>query len=61
MDRLPAGFFTLLDELTIARSRKHIQKYYRAAMAQIGQFPKRQAESVYSEIDKKGRFPPTTS
>jgi hypothetical protein len=31
----------LLDELTIARSRKHIQKYYRASMAQIGQFPKR--------------------
>jgi len=25
--RRSAGFFTLLDELTIARSRKHIQKY----------------------------------
>jgi ERCC4-related helicase len=58
MDRLPAGFFTLLDELTIARSRKHIQKYYRAAMAQIGHFPKRaKPVSVYSDIDKKGRFP----
>jgi superfamily II DNA or RNA helicase/alpha-D-ribose 1-methylphosphonate 5-triphosphate synthase subunit PhnG len=58
MDRLPAGFFTLLDELTIARSRKHIQKYYRAAMAQIGHFPKRaKPMSVYSDIDKKGRFP----
>ncbi len=58
MDRLPAGFFTLLDELTIARSRKHIQKYYRAAMAQIGHFPKRaKPASVYSDIDKKGRFP----
>ena len=57
MDRLPAGFFTLLDELTIARSRKHIQKYYRASMAQIGQFPKRKKpESVVSDIDLKGRF-----
>ena len=58
MDRLPAGFFTLLDELTIARSRKHIQKYYRASLAQIGQFPKRAKPlSIYSDIDKKHRFP----
>lgn len=58
MDGLPAGFFTLLDELTIARSRKHIQKYYRASMAQIGKFPNRAKPiSKYSEIDSKGRFP----
>ena len=58
MDGLPAGFFTLLDELTIARSRKHIQKYYKASMAQIGRFPKRNKPiSIYSDIDKKGRFP----
>ena len=57
MDRLPAGFFTLLDELTIARSRKHIQRHYRATLAQIGQFPKRRKPiSIYSEIDLKGRF-----
>ena len=57
MERLSAGFFTLLDELTIARSRKHLQKYYKASMAQIGQFPKRRKpESVFSEIDLKGRF-----
>ena len=57
MDRLSAGFFTLLDELTIARSRKHIKKYYRASMAQIGQFPKRKKpDSIFSEIDLKGRF-----
>src|SRR5690606_2886792 len=57
MERLSAGFFTLLDELTIARSRKHIQKYYKASIAQIGQFPKRRKpESVFSEIDLKGRF-----
>ncbi len=58
MDRLSAGFFTLLDELTIARSRKHIQKYYRASLVQIGQFPKRKKpESIFSDIDLKGRFP----
>lgn len=57
MERLSAGFFTLLDELTIARSRKHIQKYYRAEMAKIGQFPKRKKpESIFSDIDIKGRF-----
>lgn len=57
MERLPAGFFTLLDELTIARSRKHIKKYYRDSLEQIGQFPKRKKpESVFSEIDLKGRF-----
>ena len=57
MDRLPAGFFTLLDELTIARSRKHIQRYYRASLDAIGQFPKRKKPvSVFSEIDLKKRF-----
>ena len=58
MDRLPAGFFTLLDELTIARSRKHIQRYYRSSLAVIGQFPKRAKPiSIYSDIDNKHRFP----
>lgn len=57
MERLSAGFFTLLDELTIARSRKHIQKYYRASLAKIGQFPKRKKpESIFSPIDLRGRF-----
>ena len=58
MDSLPASFFTLLDELTIARSRRHIQKYYKSSMAQIGHFPKRaKPVSVYSDIDNKHRFP----
>lgn len=57
MDRLPASFFTLLDELTIARSRNHIKKYYRSSLEKIGHFPKRRKpESVFSEIDLKGRF-----
>lgn len=58
LDKLSASFFTLLDELTIARSRKHIQKYYRESIARIGKFPKRnKPRSIYSDIDTKGRFP----
>lgn len=57
IDKLSASFFTLLDELTIARSRKHIQRYYRSSLKQIGQFPKRKKpRSMFSEIDLKGRF-----
>ncbi len=57
MDRLPASFFTLLDELTIARSRNHIKKYYRASLERIGHFPKRRKPaSIFSDIDLKGRF-----
>ena len=58
MDRLPGSFFTLLDELTIARSRNHIKKYYRSSLEKIGHFPKRRKPvSIFSEIDLKGRFP----
>lgn len=57
LEKLNTGFFRLLDELTIARSRKHILKYYEATIAQLGGFPKReQPISVYPEIHLKGRF-----
>ena len=36
---LDFDFFTLLDSVTIARSRKHIEKYY--GTAEIGSFPER--------------------
>ncbi|MFD1135616.1 helicase-related protein [Paenibacillus urinalis] len=39
LSMLDFDFFELLDSLTIARSRKHIQKYYKAE--EIGEFPKR--------------------
>lgn len=39
LDHLDYNFFELLDSVTIARSRKHIQKYY--DMSEIGTFPKR--------------------
>ena len=57
IDKLSAGFFTLLDELTIARSRRHIQRYYQASLKQIGQFPKRKKpQSMSPDIDLKGQF-----
>jgi SNF2 family DNA or RNA helicase len=36
---LDFDFFTMLDSVTIARSRKHIEKYY--DIAKIGKFPER--------------------
>lgn len=57
LEALDSAFFKLLDELTIARSRKHIQTYYPETIAALGGFPRRaRPESVYSEIDTKGRF-----
>ena len=57
IDQLPAGFFTLLDELTIARSRKHLQRFYASSLERIGQFPERKKpRSISSDIVRKGRF-----
>lgn len=57
LEALDSAFFKLLDELTIARSRKHIQTYYPETIVQLGGFPKRAVPtSVYAEIDSKGRF-----
>jgi len=39
LQRLDFDFFEVLDSVTIARSRKHIEKYYN--MAEIGSFPTR--------------------
>jgi SNF2 family DNA or RNA helicase len=55
--RLGSDFFKLLDELTIARARRHVQKYYAHEMERLGGFPKRlKPISLYPEIDAKGRF-----
>lgn len=49
---LDFDFFELLDSLTIARSRKHIQKYYNAE--EIGEFPKRlQPISKFCDITNR--------
>lgn len=50
-------YFKLLDTITIARSRKHLQKYYN--MDEIGRFPTRLPPlNIYPEIDTDGEFPP---
>lgn len=57
LERLDGDLFKLLDELTIARSRKHIQTYYSETIDQLGGFPQRQKPlSLSPEIDLKRRF-----
>jgi hypothetical protein len=57
LERLNAAFFTLLDALTIARSRKHIERYYAASVVALGGFPERaKPVAVYADIDRKGYF-----
>ena len=57
VDAVDLDYFQLLDTLTIARSRKHIEKYY--DLADIGDFPERLIPiNVKSEIDTKEMFPP---
>ncbi|MFR9543441.1 MAG: helicase-related protein [Rikenellaceae bacterium] len=49
-------YFRLLDSLTIARSRKHIEKYY--GLEKIGKFPtRREPQNRCCEIDIKREFP----
>jgi SNF2 family DNA or RNA helicase len=57
LEKLSAAFFTMLDELTIARSRRHLQKYYADTLLALGPFPERlKPISVFPEIDLRGRF-----
>jgi hypothetical protein len=56
LDKLDSGFFKLLDELTIARSRKHIVSFYGNDSAV--KFPHRlKPHSVYPGIDLEHQFP----
>ena len=57
LEELSTHFFRLLDGLTIARSRKQIQKYYPDSMRELGGFPKRgKPESIYTKIDLEDEF-----
>ena len=57
LEKLSSAFFKLLDELTIARSRKHIQRYYKESVVALGGFPERKKpESIFPEIDLQRRF-----
>lgn len=56
VDRLGGDYFKLLDLLTIARSRKHIEKYYDTA--DIGKFPTRlKPKSLKADFDTLNMFP----
>ncbi len=57
LNDLDSAFFKLLDALTIARSRKHISKYYKKEMERIGGFPEHEAvHSIYPDIDLQHKF-----
>ena len=62
-DRLPVrliemlgfDYFTLLDLLTIARSRKHVEKYY--GISETGRFPDRlKPINIQADVDRAGEF-----
>lgn len=56
LEMLDYSFFNVLDTYTIARSRKHIQKYYDTK--DIGNFPKRLPPiSLHVGVDTKDEFP----
>jgi hypothetical protein len=57
LESLNGDFFSLLDGLTIARSRKHIEQYYPEVVNQLGGFPERlKPISIYPEIDLENSF-----
>ncbi|MBN1967825.1 MAG: DEAD/DEAH box helicase family protein [Candidatus Delongbacteria bacterium] len=57
IDMLNLEYFKLLDLITIARSRKHIEKYY--DIKDIGKFPERKTPiNIKSDIDLQFEYPP---
>ena len=55
VDMLGFDYFTLLDRLTIARSRRHLQKYY--GDRETGRFPERlRPINVKPDVDLDGEF-----
>ncbi len=56
LESMNFDYFKLLDLLTIARSRKHIEKYY--DVSEIGKFPDRlNPMNIKADIDTSGQFP----
>jgi hypothetical protein len=55
LEHLDGAYFRILDMLTIARSRKHIEKYYDTS--EIGKFPERlKPITLTPELDTQGQF-----
>jgi len=56
--RLPPSLFNLLDGVTIARSRRHIERHYASSIDAMGKFPIRARPiSIFPSIDTDGAFP----
>jgi hypothetical protein len=56
LDLLGFDYFKLLDLLTIARSRKHVEKYY--GTVETGEFPERRKPvNIKSDVDRAAQFP----
>jgi hypothetical protein len=56
VEMLGFDYFTLLDHLTIARSRRHIEKYY--GTEETGRFPDRYPPiNIKADVDLTGQFP----
>ncbi|MBX7215120.1 MAG: hypothetical protein K1X39_14000 [Thermoflexales bacterium] len=56
IDMLGFDYFNLLDQLTIARSRRHIEKYY--GTTETGRFPERlKPINIKADVDRDGAFP----
>ena len=54
--RLGFGYFSLLDKLTIARSRKHVVRYY--GTSDTGEFPNRRPpRNIKAGFDREGAYP----
>ncbi len=57
LESMNFDYFKMLDLLTIARSRKHIEKYY--DVTEIGKFPERlKPMNIKADIDTSSQFPP---
>lgn len=57
IEMLGFDYFTLLDLITIARSRRHIEKYY--GTTETGRFPERlKPINIKADVDRAGAFPP---
>jgi len=56
VEMIGMDYFRLLDLVTLARSRKHIEKYY--DITEVGEFPERRTPvNIYADIDLKNEFP----
>ncbi|MGB7196103.1 MAG: helicase-related protein [Collimonas pratensis] len=55
IEMLGFDYFTLLDHLTIARSRRHVEKYY--GTSETGRFPDRLTPiNIKADVDSAGKF-----